>query len=51
MADQRLRYAADELSRVPASVTRNLAMRSDEFERLETAITAWKLARQQEEDA
>ena len=51
VADQRLRYAADELSRVPASVTRNLAMRSDEFERLETAITAWKLARQQEEDA
>lgn len=51
VADQRLRYAARELSRIPASVTRNLAMRSDEVERLETAITAWKLARQQEEDA
>ena len=51
VADQRLRYAAHELSRIPASVTRNRAMRSDEIERLEAAITAWKLARQQEEDA
>src|SRR5699024_11075313 len=46
VADQRLRYAAHELSRIPASVTRNHAMRSDEVERLEAAITAWKLARQ-----
>ena len=51
VADQRLRYAAHELSRIPASVTRNHAMRSDEVERLEAAITAWKLARQPEEDA
>ncbi|HLR95007.1 MAG TPA: hypothetical protein VK053_10805 [Jiangellaceae bacterium] len=51
VSDQRLRYAAHELSRIPASVTRNHAIRVDEVERLETAITAWKLARQPEEDA
>src|SRR5699024_8645723 len=51
VADERLRYAAHELSRIPASVTTNHAMRSDEVERLEAAITAWKLARQPEEDA
>ena len=51
VADQRLRYAARELARIPASVTRNRAMRRDDVERLETAVTAWKLAHQQEMDA
>src|SRR5699024_3749237 len=51
VADKRLRDAAHELSRIPASVVGDLAMRSDEVERLEAAITAWKLARQPEEDA
>src|SRR5699024_10515573 len=51
VADHRLRDAAHELSWIPASVTRNHAMRCDEVERLETAVAGWKLARQQEEHA
>ncbi len=51
LADEQLRNAARELGRIPASVVGNRAMRRDEVERLEAAITAWKSAHQQEEDA
>lgn len=49
VADQRLRDAARELSRIPASVTGDRAIRGSEVERLEEAITAWKHAHQEKD--
>ena len=47
LADKRLRDAARELARIPASVTGDRAVRGGEVDRLEAAITAWRRARHQ----